>query len=85
MGDSQTEAILVLPSTGCIAPLLNSSASELEQVRKHLFQLLCIAGLGGLPQINLPLCKYEGAPLGLSLISNANEDLLLLNIADEMG
>jgi amidase len=54
-------------------------------VRKHLFQLLCIAGLGGLPQINLPLCKYEGAPLGLSLISNANEDLLLLNIADEMG
>ena len=85
LGDSQTEAILVLPSTGCIAPLLNSSASELEQVRKHLFQLLCIAGLGGLPQINLPLCKYEGAPLGLSLIGNANEDLLLLNIADEMG
>lgn len=85
LGDGQTEAILVLPSTGCIAPLLNSSASELEQVRKHLFQLLCIAGLGGLPQINLPLCKYEGAPLGLSLIGNANEDLLLLNIADEMG
>ena len=85
LGDGETEAILVLPSTGCIAPLLNSSPAELEQVRKQLFQLLCIAGLGGLPQINLPLCKYQEAPLGLSLIANANEDLLLLKIADEMA
>ena len=85
LGDGETEAILVLPSTGCIAPLLNSSPAELEQVRKQLFQLLCIAGLSGLPQINLPLCKYQEAPLGLSLIANANEDLLLLKIADEMA
>lgn len=80
LGNENAEAILVLPSTGCIAPLLASTAPELEQVRKQLFQLLCIAGLGGLPQVNIPICQYEDAPLGVSLIANAQEDLLLLQI-----
>ncbi len=81
--NDNTEAVLLLPSTGCIAPLLNSSAMELEGVRKQLFQLLCIAGLGGLPQLNLPVCQYEDAPLGLSLIANTHQDLLLLDIATQ--
>ena len=78
LGNEDTEAILILPSTGCIAPLLSSNASELEQIRKQLFQLLCIAGLGGLPQISLPISQYENAPLGLSLIANYQQDLFLL-------
>jgi len=76
--NDNTEAILVLPSTGCIAPLLTSTSLELEQVRKQLFQLLCIAGLGGLPQANIPICQYENAPLGISLIANSQQDLFLL-------
>lgn len=79
LGDENTEAILVMPSTGCIAPLLTSSPLELEQVRKQLFQLLCIAGLGGLPQVNIPICQYENAPLGVSLIANSQQDLFLLH------
>ncbi len=82
--NDSTEAVLLLPSTGCIAPLLNSSPIELEQIRKQLFQLLCIAGLGGLPQINLPVCEYEDAPLGLSLMANTNQDLLLLKLASNL-
>jgi amidase len=81
LSDENTEAILILPSTGCVAPLLTSTAAELEQVRKQLFQLLCIAGLGGLPQVSLPISQYEGAPLGLSLIANTQQDLFLLSIA----
>jgi amidase len=83
--DDNTEAVLLLPSTGCIAPLLNSSPIELEQIRKQLFQLLCVAGLGGLPQINLPVCESEDAPLGLSLMANTNQDLLLLKLASSIG
>ena len=79
LGDENTEAILVIPSTGCIAPLLTSSPLELEQVRKQLFQLLCIAGLGGLPQVNIPICQYENAPLGISLIANSQQDIFLLH------
>ena len=81
LSDEHTEAILILPSTGCAAPLLTSTAGELEQVRKQLFQLLCIAGLGGLPQVSLPTSQYEDAPLGLSLIANAQQDLFLLSVA----
>lgn len=84
LGNDATEAILILPSTGCIAPLLSSSASELEQIRKQLFQLLCIAGLGGLPQVSLPISQYEHAPLGLSLIANFQQDLCLLNTVNTL-
>jgi amidase len=79
------EAILVTPSTGCIAPLLTSSSLELEQVRKQLFQLLCIAGLGGLPQVNIPICQYENAPLGVSLIANSQQDLFLLHTIQRLS
>ena len=85
LSDDNTEAILVLPSTGCIAPLLTSTTLELEQVRKQLFQLLCIAGLGSLPQVNIPICQYENAPLGVSLIANSQQDLLLLQIIKRLS
>ena len=83
--NDNTEAILVLPSTGCIAPLLTSTSIELEQVRKQLFQLLCIAGLGGLPQVNIPICQYENAPLGVSLIANSQQDLFLLETVKQQS
>jgi amidase len=85
LGDENTEAILVMPSTGCIAPLLTSSSLELEQVRKQLFQLLCIAGLAGLPQVNIPICQYENAPLGISLIANSQQDIFLLHTIKEFS
>jgi amidase len=85
LGNENAEAILVLPSTGCIAPLLTSTALELEQVRKQLFQLLCIAGLGGLPQVNIPICQYEKAPLGISLIANSQQDLFLLHTIQRLS
>lgn len=84
LSGGDTEAILVLPSTGCIAPLLSSSATELEAIRKQLFQLLCVAGLGGLPQVSLPACFYEYAPLGISLIANHGRDLLLLQAIQDL-
>jgi amidase len=84
LSGDDTEAILILPSTGCIAPLLNSSAIELEAIRKQLFQLLCIAGLGGLPQVSLPACNFEHAPLGISLIANYGKDSQLLNIVQDL-
>ena len=85
LGDQHSEAVFILPSTGCIAPLLSSTPAQLEQVRKQLFQLLCIAGLGGLPQVSLPVCQSEDAPLGLSFIANSQQDLLLLSAAKELA
>ena len=43
--------------------------------------VLCIAGLGGLPQVSLPLTVVNGCPVGLSLIAAQGEDEMLLEMA----
>jgi len=74
-------AILVLPTVSDIAPLLNTPAAELDDFRARAMSLLCIAGLAGLPQINLPLVTLKGCPLGLSLVAARGNDALLLALA----
>ena len=80
----ENNAILVLPTVAGIAPLLNAPNDELEIYRKQCFQLLCISGLSGTPQINLPICTYAGAPLGISILGAQNSDLQLLQIAEDL-
>ncbi len=74
-------AVLVLPTVSDIAPLLNTPAAELDDFRARAMSLLCIAGLAGLPQVNLPLATVRGCPLGLSLIAAHGNDALLLALA----
>ena len=74
-------AVLVLPTVHAIAPLMNTPTAELDEFRARAMSLLCIAGLARLPQINLPLAKLDGCPLGLSLVAARGNDTLLLDIA----
>ena len=80
----KNNSVLVLPTVAGIAPLLNAPNDELEIYRKHCFQLLCISGLTGTPQINLPICTHAGAPLGISILGAKNSDLQLLQIAEDL-
>jgi amidase len=74
--------VLCLPTSPRIAPLRGTEQHELEVVYRHQAMcLLCIAGLGGLPQISLPLAALEGCPLGLSLIGRRGADEQLLELA----
>jgi amidase len=74
--------ILCLPTAPRIAPLRNSSTSDLEVTyRSQAMCLLCIAGLGGLPQVTLPLAELDGCPLGLSLVGPRGSDVQLLDLA----
>lgn len=72
--------ILALPTAPCVAPLLSTPADELESFRARVMRLTCIAGLGGLPQVNVPIGAIAGCPVGLSFIgwAGADEDLLAL-------
>ena len=75
--------ILALPTSPCVAPLLSTPVEELESFRARVMRLTCIAGLGGLPQVNLPIGAIAGAPVGLSFIgwAGGDEDLLALCVA----
>jgi amidase len=72
--------ILALPTAPCVAPLLSTPADELESFRARVMRLTCIAGLGGVPQVNVPIGAIAGCPVGLSFIgwAGADEDLLAL-------
>jgi amidase len=78
------DAVLAIPTTAGIAPLLGTATKELEIWRNRCLGLLCIAGHAGLPQISLPLARQDGCPLGLSLIAARGNDTMLLELARQL-
>ena len=73
--------VLILPTAANLPPLLSSTPTEFDRFRGDSFRLLCIAGLGGLPQINLPLIKIDNIPFGISIIGPTHTDMALLQLA----
>jgi len=78
-------AVLLLPTVPDIAPLLRLPPAETVAFRERALALLCIAGLGGLPQVNLPFGTLNGCPIGLSMIASRGNDEMLLEIAARLG
>jgi amidase len=74
--------VLCLPTAPRVAPLRNTPPSDVEVAyRNAAMALLCMAGLGGLPQLSLPLATAEGCPAGLSLLGAPGADEALLGVA----
>lgn len=74
--------VLCLPTSPRVAPLKNLPMDEIEiRYRHQAMCLLCIAGLGGLPQVSLPMASLDGLPLGLSLVGRRGFDTGLLALA----
>ena len=78
-------AVLVLPTMPDIAPLLQSPPDDTVAFRERALGMLCVAGLGGLPQVTLPFVTLNGCPIGLSLIAGRGQDEMLLEIARQLG
>jgi len=77
--------ILCLPTSPRVAPLKNTPVDDIEiRYRHQAMHLLCIAGLGGLPQLSLPMAELDGLPLGLSLNGPRGADLELLGLARKL-
>ena len=79
-----TDTVLVLPTMPDCSPLISQTDAELENYRAASLKLLSLAGLTGCPQINLPLVKHDGVPLGISLLGSANRDALLVGLAQQV-
>ena len=74
--------VVCLPTSPRVAPLKNTPVDDIEiRYRHQAMHLLCIAGLGGLPQISLPMAELGGLPLGLSLNGPRGADMRLLGLA----
>ncbi len=78
-------AVLLLPTVPDIAPLLRLPPTETVAFRERALAMLCIAGLGGLPQVSLPFGTVNGCPIGLSMIAARGNDEMLLEIAVRLG
>jgi amidase len=77
----QPGTLVALPSAPCIAPRLDTPPDGFDAYRIRVMRLTCIAGLGGLPQISIPVGIVDGCPVGLSFIGWAGGDEALLDLA----
>jgi amidase len=75
------DTVLIMPTAPDVAPKLQLPPQETVAVRERMLALLCVAGLGGLPQLSLPAGTVRGAPVGLSLLAGRGRDELLLAVA----
>ncbi len=71
----------LLPTVPGIAPRADASAQTVDHTRARSQQMLCVAGLAGLPQVSMPWTRFEGAPVGLSLIGARGADEGVLRAA----
>jgi amidase len=76
--------VIIMPTSPAPAPKCNASNDHLNDFRTRALEMLCIAGLGGLPQMNIPAGIVEGGPVGLSLIGAKGSDETLLSMASEI-
>ncbi|GMH44139.1 hypothetical protein BSKO_12073 [Bryopsis sp. KO-2023] len=81
LGDDR---VLCLPSAPGPAPRLQTPPEELEMFRSRALSLTCVSGLGGYPQVSLPLCTISGAPVGIGLVGPRGSDEKLLGLSVEI-
>ncbi len=77
-------AVLLYPTSPCVAPALDATPEELEAVRTRTQCVTAIAGLAGLPELSLPLARVASLPVGLSLAAGPGRDRALLAMAERM-
>jgi Asp-tRNA(Asn)/Glu-tRNA(Gln) amidotransferase A subunit family amidase len=71
------ERVLVLPSAATVAP----RPGEAEAARAATMLLTCVAGIGGLPAVSVPVATASGLPAGACLVGPAGSDRALLALA----
>jgi amidase len=72
--------VMAMPTAPCIAPRIDTPAADQESYRIRVMRLTCTAGLGGVPQVSIPVGTVDGCPVGLSLLGWAGGDEALLEL-----
>lgn len=84
----QPGTVLCLPTAAALPPKLDADEETLNHFRARTMALTCLAGLSGLPQVNIPAAISDDVPagsgpvpVGLSFIGWAGGDEVLLDLA----
>lgn len=77
---------LLIPSASSVAPFLvnNGDVTQVEHARAQTLRLTSIAGVGGLPAVNIPLETADGTPCGACLIGPTGSDKALIELAKNL-
>ncbi len=80
------ERVLVLPSASSVAPAVGPRLAEnLQSVRDATMRLTCLAGVGGLPAVGVPLATRDALPCGVCLVAAPGRDRDLLDLATRLA
>ena len=78
--------VMLIPSASSTAPAItpDGDLDGIENARAHTLRLTSIAGVAGLPAVNIPLRTGQGLPCGACLLGPAGSDKLLIRIAKDL-
>ena len=79
------DRVLLWPTTPCIALPPRLDAEALDPIRQRILPLTCVAALGGLPQVTMPVGWVEDCPIGLSLVAPPGRDFEALERVVELA
>ncbi|MBA2657168.1 MAG: hypothetical protein H0U70_09355 [Tatlockia sp.] len=78
-------SLLCIPTTPFFAPFRNKKYNQVNEFDyEKLRPLISLSSIGKLPQINIPLITNNFPPIGVSLLSRANNDSFLINIVKNL-
>lgn len=80
---AMADRVVVLPTTPTVAPRLDDPGTG--ALRQTTTRLTCLAEIGGLPVVSVPLSTDAGVPVGLSLMGPPDSDALLLELASSLA
>lgn len=76
---------LVMPTSPAPAPFLTASNDAQNAFRTRALEMLCPAGLAGLPQLSVPAGIVDQGPVGISLVGAKGQDQALIALARDAG
>lgn len=78
--------VLLMPTAATVAPTLaqQDDTETAAYTRQQTMRLTCLAGIGGLPALNMPIVTAQGLPCGVCLIGPAGSDKTLVAFGKEL-
>lgn len=82
VSDLVGDRIVVLPGAASVAPLTSEDG---RATRDATLRITCLASLGGLPAVSIPLRTADGLPTAVCLVAGPGRDRDLLDLVTRLG